>query len=186
VASVISFLTRTKGSADGVHKYGAQDIVAYGYLLLGILIILVPVLWTVVSSFKPDEAIESFDTRLMPYDQIEQQIEGVGNKSMYTWLQPDGTKQDVFKAGPTRKITDVATPEDPATILQAPRKELSPAEEIRVATENYLDPLLQRNGQKYFNSFSWCGPLVFSARFGALLFLQPRPRPGYFCSGNTC
>jgi len=151
MSAVIKFLTRTKGSADGVHKYGAQDIVAYGYLLLGILIILVPVLWTVISSFKPDEAIESFDTRLLPYDQIEQTIDGVGTKSMYRWQDENGDELVVFKAGRTRSITDVATAEDPDTILKAPRKELLPAEEIRLATENYLDPLLQRNGQKYFD-----------------------------------
>lgn len=150
-SSVITFLTRTKGSADGAHKYGAQDIVAYGYLLLGILVILVPVLWTVISSFKPDEAIESFDTRILPYDQIEQEIEGVGKKPMYMWRDENGQSQLVFKAGRTRSITDVATPNAPDTILRAPRKELVPAEEIRAATENYLDPLLQRNGQKYFN-----------------------------------
>ncbi len=151
MASVVQFLTRTKGSADGVHKLGAQDIVAYGYLLLGILIILVPVLWTVLSSFKPDTAIESFDTRLLPYDQIEQTIEGVGNKALYHWQPESGESTTVFKAGPTRRITDVATPQDPTTILQAPRKELQVAEEVRIASENYLDPLLQRNGQKYFN-----------------------------------
>ncbi|MBX2823154.1 MAG: carbohydrate ABC transporter permease [Gammaproteobacteria bacterium] len=151
MSSVIQFLTRTKGSADGVHRLGAQDIVAYGYLLLGILIILVPVVWTVISSFKPDEAIESFDTRLLPYDQIEQVIDGVGKKSLYHW-QPEGKEQiTVFKAGPTRSVTDVATPDEPDNILRAPRKELQPAEEIRMATENYLDPLLQRNGQKYFD-----------------------------------
>jgi len=105
VAAVISFLTRSKGSADGVHKYGAQDIVAYGYLLLGILIILIPVMWTVISSFKTDEAIESFDTRLIPYDQIEQEIDGVGNKPMYIWHDQDGNEQLVFKAGRTRSIT---------------------------------------------------------------------------------
>ncbi len=150
-SQVITFLTRTKGSADGTKKLGAQDIVAYGYLLLGILVILVPVVWTIISSFKPDEAIESFDTRVLPYDQIEQAIDGVGKKAMYIWHDDEGNQRQVFKAGPTRRITDVATPESPDTILQAPRKQLQPDEEIRVATENYLDPLLQRDGQKYFN-----------------------------------
>lgn len=139
-SSAIKFLTRTKGSADGAGKLGVQDVVAYGYLLLGILIILIPVLWTVVSSFKPDEAIVSFDTRILPYDQIEQEIDGVGKKPMYIWQDDDGNQQSVFKAGPTRRMTDVATPESPTSILQAPRKQLMPAEEVRLATENYLDP----------------------------------------------
>jgi alpha-1,4-digalacturonate transport system permease protein len=144
-------MTRTKGSADGAHRLGAQDIVAYGYLLLGILIILIPVLWTVVSSVKPEEAISTFDTRFLPYDQIARQIEQEGVKPLYLWTDDSGSVVEVFKKGPTRSMTDVATPDDPETVFQVPRKQLQPAEEIRVATENYLDPLLQREGQKYFN-----------------------------------
>ena len=151
MAVVWQFLTRTRGSADRSRRVGAQDIVAYGYLLLGVLIILVPVLWTVLSSFKPDEAIESFDTRILPYDQIEQDIEGVGRKALYQWRTEEGRVETVFKKGPTRRLTDVATLDNPDETLQVPRKALTPAEEIRVATENYLDPLLQRNNQKFFN-----------------------------------
>ena len=151
VSGTLRFLTRTKGSADGANKLGAQDIVAYGYLLLGILIILIPVLWTVVSSIKPDEAIESFDTRILPYDQIIQEIAGGEEKALYVWTDDDGNRQEVVKTGPTRTLTDVAAPDTPDDVFQVPRKQLVPAEEIRVATENYLDPLLQREGQKYFN-----------------------------------
>jgi len=151
VAGTIRFFTRTKGSADGASRLGAQDIVAYGYLLLGILIILIPVLWTVVSSIKPDEAIESFDTRILPYDQIITQIPDVGEKALWVWTDEEGNRREVFKAGPTRSQTDVAGVDTPTDVFQVPRKQLTPAEEIRVATENYLDPLLQREGQKYFN-----------------------------------
>ncbi|MBX2838736.1 MAG: carbohydrate ABC transporter permease [Gammaproteobacteria bacterium] len=150
MSKVVKFLTATQGSANG-SRIGAQDVVAYGYLLLGILIILVPVLWTVLSSFKSEEAIENFDTRLMPFDQIERNIDGVGVKRLYLWKDENGVPQEVFKAGPTRKLTDTAKAEDPTTIFQVPRKELLPAEEIRLATENYLDPLLSRGGQKFFN-----------------------------------
>lgn len=151
MSKVLRFLTRTKGSADGARAIGTQDVIAYGYLLLGVLIILVPVLWTFVSSFKPEEAIATFDTRITPFDQITKEIEGVGEKPLYHWIDEGGQKREVFKAGPTRKLTDVATPDDPGTIFRVPRTELQPAEEIRFATENYLDPLLQRDGQKFFN-----------------------------------
>ena len=151
VSGTLRFFTRTRGSADGASKLGAQDIVAYGYLLLGILIILIPVLWTVVSSIKPDEAIESFDTRILPYDQIVKTIPDLGEKAVYVWTDEDGNRQEVIKTGPTRTLTDVAAPDTPNTVFQVPRKQLTASEEIRVATENYLDPLLQREGQKYFN-----------------------------------
>ena len=151
MSRVLTFLTRTKGNPDTAERIGTQDILAYCYLAFGVLVIAVPVLWTLVSSFKPEEAIATFDTRIMPYDQIERDIEGVGVKPVWEWQREGEDAVEVYKAGPTRKITPVATLDDPETVLEAPRVELSPSEEIRVATENYLDPLLQRGGQKYFN-----------------------------------
>ena len=151
MSRTINFLTLIKGSADTADRLGAQDIVAYMYLGLGILIILVPVLWTAISSVKSDQAIESFDTRILPYDQRQVDIDGVGKKSLYVWRNENGHSQEVFKTGPTRRITEVATIDDPTRVLQVPRKQLEVSEEIRIATENYLDPLLQRNGQKFFN-----------------------------------
>lgn len=150
MSKVVRFLTRTAGSPDSANRIGATDIMAYAYLLLGVLIIAVPVLWTFVSSFKPDTAIESFDTRVLPYDQVEALVEGVGEKSVYIFRPEGGEAQEVVKMGPTRKLTDVALIDDPDAIFQAPRVELTPKEQIRIATENYLDPLLQREGQNHF------------------------------------
>lgn len=151
MARIIKFLTRTAGSADRNHRIGAPDILAYGYLLLGVLIILIPVSWTLLTSFKPERAVDSFDTRLLPMAQIEKDIEGIGPKAIYKWTDDTDAVRDVFKVGPTRKITDVAAVDDPTTTLQVPGAQLEPSEEIRIATENYLDPLLKRNGQTNFN-----------------------------------
>ncbi|OSP54702.1 carbohydrate ABC transporter permease [Pseudoruegeria sp. SK021] len=147
---IVTFLTRTKGSADKAHRFGAQDYLAYGYLLLGVLIILIPVSWTLLSSIKSEEALSGFDTRLLPYSQIVKDIPGIGEKPIYT-LTEDGQTQEVFKQGPTRRVTEVSPVANPETILEVPRTELKPSEEIRIATENYLNPLLQRGDQKYFN-----------------------------------
>lgn len=151
MSKVITFLTRTAGSADKAHRFGAQDFIAYAYLALGVLIILVPVLWTVLSSVKSEEALKTFDTRVLPYNQITQEIEGVGEKPIYTLRGEDGSEQLVFKDGPTRKITQVAPVDDPENGFEVPRTELAPTEELRIATENYLDPLLKRGNQKHFN-----------------------------------
>ncbi len=155
------FLTRTRGSFDKSKRIGAADVLAYAYLILGVAIVLVPVSWTLVSSLKPEEAIETFDTRIAPYDQITQVIEGVGEKGLYIWADEAGEEQVVFKAGPTRRVTDVATVDAPDVILQAARSDLRPHEEIRVATENYLDPILKRNGQTQFNFFTYLFNTIF-------------------------
>lgn len=144
------FLTRTAGGAQG-QRIGAQDVVAYAYLGLGVLIVLLPVLWTFLSSVKPNEAIESFDTRLLPYDHIEADVPGIGDKALYILTRPDGSDVTVFKMGPTRKMTEVSTLDAPGTVFEAPRTALRPAEQVRIATENYLDPLLARGNQQFFN-----------------------------------
>ncbi|MEM8659080.1 MAG: carbohydrate ABC transporter permease, partial [Pseudomonadota bacterium] len=150
MARVIPFLTRTRGSFDKSSRIGAADLLAYGYLVLGVLIILVPVLWTFVSSLKPERAIDSFDTRILPIAQVEADVEGEGRKTVWHNTAPDGSIMEVFKAGPTRRMTVVAPLDAPEDVFQAPRDTLAPSEEIRVATENYLDPILKRNGQENF------------------------------------
>ena len=147
---VIPFLTRTRGSLDKAERFGIADFLAYGYLLLGFLIILLPVLWTVLTSIKPERAVANFDTRILPFTQVTRDIPGVGIRDSWIHSGPDGTETEVFKAGPTRAQTDVAAMAEPEAIFTVPRDSLTPNEDIRIATENYLDPILRRNGQDNF------------------------------------
>lgn len=147
---IATFLTRTAGNKDTAERFGIADFLAYGYLVFGVLIILIPVLWTFFSSVKPERAVDSFDTRLLPIAQVEAQVDGVGPKPEWIYSDEDGNTQRVFKAGPTRKETDIAAVDAPDDVFKVPRTQLTPSEEVRVATENYLDPLLKRNGQDNF------------------------------------
>ncbi len=81
---VIPFLTRTRGGADRADRFGVQDFLAYAYLVVGVLIILIPVLWTVLTSIKSERAVENFDTRLLHYDQVSADIPGQGPKDLWT------------------------------------------------------------------------------------------------------
>jgi alpha-1,4-digalacturonate transport system permease protein len=150
MAGVIPFLTRTRGTRDRAERFGMQDVLAYAYLAFGVLIILLPVLWTVLASIKSERSVNNFDTRLLPYTQVDVDVEGVGRKESWIHTAPDGTRTEVFKAGPTRAMTDVAPVDDPEAVFAAPRESLTPNETIRIATENYLDPILARNGQDNF------------------------------------
>lgn len=150
MARLIPFLTRTRGSIDRADRFGITDLLAYGYLAFGVLLILIPVMWTVLTSVKPERAVENFDTRLLPYSQVEAMVPGVGPKESWIYTAPDGTETEVFKAGPTRAQTDVAPVDNPGDVFTVPRQDLSPNEELRIATENYLDPILKRNGQENF------------------------------------
>ncbi|MGR3366998.1 MAG: carbohydrate ABC transporter permease [Sagittula sp.] len=169
--SVATFLSRTSGNRETAERIGIQDVLAYGYLVLGVLVILVPVLWTLFSSIKPETAVDSFDTRILPMSQVMQDIDGVGEKPVWIWTAEDGTEALVFKAGPTRKITEVARLDAPEDVFEVPREQLREKEEMRVAVENYLDPILKRNGQETFNFFTYLANSVFVTVAATLITL---------------
>ncbi len=166
-----TFLTRTAGSRDAAARVGMADVLAYGYLLLGVVIVLVPVLWTFFSSIKPERAVDSFDTRLLPIAQVRTEIEGLGARPEWIHEAGDGSERKVFKAGPTRKETEVAPVDRPDDVFKAPRAQLRPSEEIRVATENYLDPLLKRHGQENFTFGTYLLNSVFVTVMATLITL---------------
>lgn len=166
-----TFLIRTAGSPDKADRFGIADFLAYGYLVLGVLVILIPVLWTFFSSIKPERAIDSFDTRLLPIAQRETEIEGVGTKTVWNYRADDGSITEVFKAGPTRKITDVAPIDDPEAVFQTERTRLTPSEEIKIAVDNYLDPLLKRKGQENFRFLTYLFNSVFVTVMATLITL---------------
>lgn len=171
MSQIVKFLTRTRGSFDGSRRIGLSDVLVYGYLLFGVALIIVPVLWAFLSSLKSKESLDRFDTRLLPYSQVEREVEGIGSKAMYLWQQADGSELEVFKTGPTRSMTSVAAPGDPQAELKAPKAELFPKEELKVAAENYLDPLLQREGQQHFFFFRYLSNTIFVTAMATLITL---------------
>jgi alpha-1,4-digalacturonate transport system permease protein len=152
------FFSRTKGAKKN-NRLGAQDIISYIYLAFGIIIIFLPVTWTLLSSFKSKESLDRFDTRVLPYEHITTNVENIGEKYLYELKSENN--QIVFKAGPTKKMTKVAIPEDPSNIFEVPKKQLTPKEKIRISIENYLDPILKRNGQNSFLFFRYLFNSVF-------------------------
>jgi alpha-1,4-digalacturonate transport system permease protein len=171
MSRVATFLTRTAGNRNTAERFGVQDFLAYGYLVLGVLMILVPVLWTLFSSIKSETAVDSFDTRILPMAQVFEEVNGVGEKSVWIHTAEDGTETPVFKAGPTRRMTEVAPLDDPEAVFEVPRTSLAPQEEMRVAVENYLDPILKRNGQETFNFFTYLWNSVFVTVAATLITL---------------
>jgi alpha-1,4-digalacturonate transport system permease protein len=171
MSAVSSFLTRTRGNADGSSRIGAQDVLTYSYLVFGVLLILLPVMWTFMSSIKPERAIDNFDTRLLPMAPIEVEVGDYGTKEVFRYTDDTGKKTDVIKVSPTRSMTDVVAVDDPATVLTVPRTQLKIAEEVRVATENYLDPILARNGQDNFTFFTYLYNSVFVTVMATIITL---------------
>lgn len=64
MSAVSAFLTRTHGKG----RLSWVDWVTYGYLLLGLLIILLPVSWILLNSVKSNAQLERQDISLLPSD----------------------------------------------------------------------------------------------------------------------
>src|SRR5215470_9142189 len=57
-----SFVTRKRGGI----RADWTDWVTYGYLILGVVVMLAPVLWVVLSSFKSEANLMAFPPTLLP------------------------------------------------------------------------------------------------------------------------
>jgi alpha-1,4-digalacturonate transport system permease protein len=146
--TVWNFLSRTRGK----NKLDITDLLSYLYLILGIVTILIPVIWTAFSSVKSKSSLDRFDTRLLPYKQISIDIKGYGNRDLYHWNnQETGQSKEVVKMGPTRKSTKVALKDSPDKIFKVPKTELVAIERVEPRWENYLEPLFPGKGLSSFN-----------------------------------
>lgn len=72
MGKALSFLTRTRG----IGRLHWTDWLTYGYLLLGVLLMFLPVLWLGLSSFKTDAELDRFPPRLIPMQQELVVVEG--------------------------------------------------------------------------------------------------------------
>ena len=145
---VRTLLTATRGRG----RFDWTDWFTYGYLLLGIMLMLAPVLWLVLSSFKTAAALNEFPPRLLPYGPKSVTVAGRSDPApVYRVKLPDGTTQELAEL---RRIGIQATMVDPAHPSDEVRvniRDREPVREFRLATENYTELF----GQFQFGRFLW-------------------------------
>ena len=82
------FLTRTRGRG----RLDWSDLLTYLYLLLGTIIMFLPVLWLVLSSFKTQAGLLRFPPDLLPYAQKTVVVEAYDDPlPLFNATRPDGT-----------------------------------------------------------------------------------------------
>jgi alpha-1,4-digalacturonate transport system permease protein len=83
-----AFLTRRRGGK----RWDASDIITYAYLIAGALVMFGPVVWLVLSSFKPLSGLYEFPPTLFPYQQETVMVQGYDNPlNLYDVKMPDGS-----------------------------------------------------------------------------------------------
>lgn len=137
-ADISNFLVRRRS-----RRFDWTDALAYLYLLIGVLIVLLPVLWMVASSLKSQRALVENDPRFLPYEQLTvPSADGERQLGVFTLTREDGTTATVGMRGPKGRNAVVFELDKPGVTFEVPRDRLKRLDRIHPHWENYTDPTL--------------------------------------------
>ena len=129
------------------------DWVTYGYLALGVLVMLAPVLWVVLSSFKSEGNLLEFPPTLWPQAANTVIVKGYGRPLPLYAVKTEGGRTtmlaQVRRVGIEAQMVDPAHPE--AGLVTVPIDAARPLKHFHIGTENY-EKLLASAGGKIWSS----------------------------------
>ena len=145
-AVVGDYLTRTRES----RRLHWTDIFTYFYLSFGTLVMFLPVVWLVLSSFKTPAGLVRFPPDLLPYDVQTVVVPGYEEPlPLYNVTMEDGTVRQlaqVRRVGLEAQMIDpAAPPSSPGDVIRVPIDQREEVRVLRLATENYTEPLQRFN-----------------------------------------
>ncbi|OHZ41731.1 carbohydrate ABC transporter permease [Agrobacterium vitis] len=133
----VTFLTRPRRQG----RIGVTDVLAWLWLILGTLAVLVPVVWAGLSSMKPAAEITRFPPTLLPRDAVEVTVKGY-DKPLSLWqVSLDGTNRQMAMVRRIGLKAQMVDPENPQTPVSVDTRTITPVQSLTIATENYTDPL---------------------------------------------
>jgi alpha-1,4-digalacturonate transport system permease protein len=148
--TVMKALTRTRDR----HRLGLTDWLSYGFLMLGVVLMLGPALWLASSSLKTKTALQEFPPSFWPTGQKEVRVAGSNAPlPVYLVAQSDGSSREMAlsrRVGLMGLFIDPAQPG--AEPLRASIDKARPVREITLAWENYTDPLKRLRFDRYLTN----------------------------------
>ena len=143
------FLARRRGGI----RADWTDWVTYGYLMLGVVVMLAPVLWVVLSSFKSEINLTEFPPTLLPETIESVKVEGYDRPlPLFRVRRDDGTETtlaQVRRVGIRAQMVDPANPG--AGRIVVPVDHAKPLRKVHVSLENYRK-LLATAGDRIWSS----------------------------------
>jgi alpha-1,4-digalacturonate transport system permease protein len=128
------FLTRRRG--PGWHW---TDVATYGFLVLGLMVMFLPVLWVVISSLKTPANLVEFPPTLIPSSYETVAVEGYDEPlPLFEVTRPDGATRllaQIRKVGLKAQMVDPADPT--AGRLTVDVADARPVRKVHLAFENY-------------------------------------------------
>jgi alpha-1,4-digalacturonate transport system permease protein len=147
MSGIVTFLTRRRGGA-GWHF---TDVLAWIWLLAGLVLMFGPVLWLGLSSFKSRAALGEFPPALLPYETQMVTVEGFDEPlPLYRVTTEEGEERPMVQVRRIGTMAQMADPERPDETVRIPLQDRAPVREIKLATENYTVPFQRLDFLRYF------------------------------------
>ncbi len=135
MSQVLDFLSRTQGK----RRLSTSDTLSYLYLMIGTFIMFAPVVWLVMSSFKPVTELNRFPPRFLPYRQVTITLEEF-DKPLPLWevKYADGTVRKMAEVSRISIQYNLIDPSKPTMEPEVHRlSEMTRVEEVNFSLENY-------------------------------------------------
>ncbi len=141
------FLTRTRGRG----RLDLTDWLAWGYLILGTLLMLGPVLWLAASSFKTEAALQEYPPTLLPLATRTVAVEGYDEPlPLYTVTAGEYEGRALAQVRRIGLVAQMVDPEAPEAQIDVNIADRVPLREVAVATENYTELFSRFDFLRYF------------------------------------
>lgn len=146
--SVSQFLSLRSGGK----AINTSDVLTYLYLTIGTILMFGPVLWLVASSFKTQAGLLKYPPPLLPYQQVQVDVEGFDEPlPLFSVTMEDGSARELAQARRVGIEAQMVDPADPgAERVKVNISQREPVEEVKLAWENYLDPLVELENFDFF------------------------------------
>jgi alpha-1,4-digalacturonate transport system permease protein len=149
MATVLRFLTGTRGK----RRLHVTDMLTYAYLLLGTIIMFGPIVWLIMSSFKPQSELSRFPPRFLPYRQEEVVLEGYDEPlQLYNVTLEDGSVRQLAQVRRVGIEAQMIDPANPDEIIRVNIEQRTPVEEVYFRIENYDEGTTRFNFWSYFRN----------------------------------
>lgn len=147
MAKAISFLTRTRG----VGGPDWTDWLSYTYLVLGVFLMFVPVIWLGLSSFKTEAELNRFPPRLIPLAQETIAVDGYQDPlPLYRITGGDYKGETLAQIRRIGLVAQMVRPEAPDERLSVDINDRQPIENFALAFENYTELFDRFNFLRFF------------------------------------
>ncbi len=146
--SITQFLSLRSGGKG----LNVADSLTYLYLTVGTILMFGPVLWLVASSFKTQAGLVKYPPPLLPYQQVQVEVAGYDEPlPLFSVTGEDGSLRELAQVRRVGIEAQMVDPDNPAAdAIKVNIRQREPIEEVKLAWENYLDPLVELENFDFF------------------------------------